>query len=312
MKKLGFTLFLFLMLAAVVTPAAAQISVGIAINVGPPAIPVYAQPPVPAPNYIWTPGYWAYGPAGYYWVPGAWMLAPEPGLVWTPGYWAWNDGSYVWNPGYWATQVGYYGGVDYGNGYYGSGYAGGRWRDNVFVYNTAVTNVNRRIVRNVFIDRTVIVRQAVVNRISFNGGPNGLRTRPTVREIFVDRFYRHYPATIVQVRHERIAGTDRVFLARVNHGHPAVVAVEHPLTAVRRASTVRTIARAHPAVVVHHITKVHELTTPQRQIARFQKPAARPLVVHHEHTVVRPEVVHRVHAMSQPAPHPHATKHPQR
>ena len=312
MKKFGFTIFLLLMLAAVVTPAAAQISVGIAINVGPPAIPVYAQPPVPAPNYIWTPGYWAYGPAGYYWVPGTWMLAPEPGLVWTPGYWAWNDGSYVWNPGYWATQVGYYGGVDYGDGYYGSGYAGGRWRDNVFLYNTAATNVDRRIVRNVYIDRTVIVRQTIVNRISFNGGPYGLRARPTVREIFVDRFYRHYPATIVQVRHERIAATDRVFLARVNHGHPAVMAVEHPLTIARRVSAVRTITRAHPAVVVHHIAKVHELTASQRQIARIQKPAARPLVVHHEHTVVRPEVVHRVHAMSQPAPHPHATKHPQR
>ena len=53
------------------TPASAQVSVGIGISVpiAPPPIPVYAQPPIPAPGYLWTPGYWAYGD-GYYWVPG--------------------------------------------------------------------------------------------------------------------------------------------------------------------------------------------------------------------------------------------------
>jgi len=45
-------------------PAAqAQISVGLSVNIAPPVLPVYEQPPLPAPGYIWTPGYWAYGEA---------------------------------------------------------------------------------------------------------------------------------------------------------------------------------------------------------------------------------------------------------
>src|SRR5450759_2499994 len=38
-----------------------------------PPLPSYAQPPVPGPGYLWTPGFWAYGvDVGYYWVPGTW------------------------------------------------------------------------------------------------------------------------------------------------------------------------------------------------------------------------------------------------
>ena len=48
----------------------AQVSVGVSIRIGPPVLPVYEQPFCPGPGYIWTPGYWAYGPDGYFWVPG--------------------------------------------------------------------------------------------------------------------------------------------------------------------------------------------------------------------------------------------------
>jgi WXXGXW repeat (2 copies) len=48
------------------------------------------QPEIPAPGYIWTPGYWAYGTDGYYWVPGTWVQPPAVGLLWTPGYWGWR------------------------------------------------------------------------------------------------------------------------------------------------------------------------------------------------------------------------------
>lgn len=41
----------------------AQVAVGVSIRIGPPALPVYPQPICPGPGYIWTPGYWAYGPA---------------------------------------------------------------------------------------------------------------------------------------------------------------------------------------------------------------------------------------------------------
>ncbi len=37
-------------------PAAAQVAFGVSVNVMPPALPVYAQPPLPGPGYIWTPG----------------------------------------------------------------------------------------------------------------------------------------------------------------------------------------------------------------------------------------------------------------
>jgi len=47
----------------------------------PPALPQYDQPPIPAPGYIWTPGYWAWGQQGYYWVPGAWTEPPYQGAL---------------------------------------------------------------------------------------------------------------------------------------------------------------------------------------------------------------------------------------
>ena len=83
----------------------------ISVRIGPPLLPVYAQPICPAPGYIWVPGYWAWSPDEYYWVPGTWVLAPEPGFLWTPGYWGFSEGLYIWYPGYWGTTVGFYGGI---------------------------------------------------------------------------------------------------------------------------------------------------------------------------------------------------------
>jgi len=40
--------------------AAAQIGIGVSVNFGPPAIPIYEQPICPADGYLWAPGYWAY------------------------------------------------------------------------------------------------------------------------------------------------------------------------------------------------------------------------------------------------------------
>src|SRR5262245_8234426 len=112
-------------LAILCGPIAPSASTYVSITIAPPALPVYAQPIAPGPSYIWTPGYWAYAPDGYYWVPGTWVLAPFPGALWTPGYWGWSNGFYVWNAGYWGTRVGFYGGINYGYGYTGSGYHGG-------------------------------------------------------------------------------------------------------------------------------------------------------------------------------------------
>src|SRR5580658_116367 len=119
-------MLLTLFIVAIPKPSFAQ--VGVAITVGPPALPVYAQPIAPGPGYLWTPGYWAHGPNGYYWVPGTWVLAPVAGYLWTPGYWGWGGSAFIWHAGYWGPTIGFYGGINYGYGYTGAGYAGGYWR----------------------------------------------------------------------------------------------------------------------------------------------------------------------------------------
>ncbi|HEU0195581.1 MAG TPA: hypothetical protein VFQ88_00015 [Nevskiaceae bacterium] len=186
-------------------PAMAQVSVS--VTIAPPVIPVYAQPPVPASGYLWTPGYWAWNGAGYYWIPGAWVLPPAPGYLWTPPWWAWNAGLYVFNPGYWAPRVGYYGGINYGYGYGGSGYSGGYWQGRSFFYNRSVNNIrNVTIIRNVY-DKTVI-NNVHVTRISYNGGPGGVRARPTARYTVVPQGQRR-AATAAQRAHREQAARDR-------------------------------------------------------------------------------------------------------
>jgi hypothetical protein len=197
-------------------------------DTAPPPIPDYAPPPVPQPNYIWMPGYWAWGIAGYYWVPGTWVVAPQYGLLWTPGYWSWQSGAYSWHQGYWASNVGFYGGVNYGGGYYGNGFVGGRWSNNVFRYNTAVLPVtNTTIIKNVYVDKTVVVN--VTNRVSYNGGPNGTSARPTASELTVGRAP-HVGLTAAQQQHVQVAAQDRALLAKVNAGKPPVVSAPRPFT----------------------------------------------------------------------------------
>ena len=201
----------------------AQVAVGVSIRIGPPPLPVYAQPICPGPRYIWAPGYWAYGPDGYYWVPGTWVFAPEPGLLWTPGYWAFDDGFYVWHRGYWGPHVGFYGGINYGYGYPGVGFYGGEWRRGEFFYNRSVTNINVTVVHNVY-ERRVVVRND--SRFSFNGD-GGVRARPNRDE---ERWEheRHWDPTPDQDRHRAEASHNRDQWQSVNHGRPAFAATQRP------------------------------------------------------------------------------------
>ncbi len=214
-----------ILLIAVPAPSLAAF-IEITIGTAPPPLPIYVQPDCPGANYIWTPGYWAWGSYGYYWVPGAWVYAPEPGLLWTPGYWAWNGEGYYWNSGYWATNVGYYGGVDYGYGYYGDGYDGGRWSHNEFEYNTYVTRVNTSIVHNVYSDRNVFVSRTD-DRISYNGGRGGLTARPTASQLSVSRS-QHFGMTSTQRGLVANASHNRTMRASINHGHPQQAALARP------------------------------------------------------------------------------------
>jgi hypothetical protein len=160
---------------ASVIPGRAHAGVFISVNIAPPPLPVYVQPAIPAPGYIWTPGYWAWNGAGYYWVPGAWILPPYIGALWTPGYWGWSGGVYLFHAGYWGRTVGYYGGINYGYGYGGRGYDGGYWRGGGFYYNRSVNHITNNIT-NVY--NRPVAAGGVVSRASFNGGPGGVRYAP--------------------------------------------------------------------------------------------------------------------------------------
>lgn len=238
---------------------AQMFSVGVSVRVGPPVIPVYVQPPCPVEGYIWIPGYWAYDDDyGYFWVPGYWAEPPEIGFLWTPGYWACVDGIYAWHAGYWGPHIGFYGGINYGCGYYGTGYVGGGWVGGRFRYNTAVTNVNRTIVRNTYIDRTVI-RNTNVTRVSYNGGPGGISARPSAAQSMALRD-RHVQATSAQLSQQHNASIDRNQYASINRGRPAHVAVERP-TAYRPADTRGNLSRAP-------MGRANEVGRPQPQTSR--------------------------------------------
>jgi hypothetical protein len=205
----------------------------------PPALPVYDQPPIPGPGYVWTPGYWDWSnDAGdYYWVPGTWVEPPEAGVLWTPGYWRYYNGNYLFSDGYWGPQVGFYGGVNYGYGYSGEGYAGGRWQGNQFYYNSQANNLGGRPISATY---SQDVPQGA-NKVSFNGGPGGLRVAP-VQADFAAAQLRHAPPTRDQRDQAQLASAQPQLRASVNRGAPPIAATARP-TAFRAASGV-TAARS--------------------------------------------------------------------
>jgi hypothetical protein len=198
----------------------------VTVSFGPPALPVYDQPVCPDDGYLWVPGYWAYDPDdGYYWVPGTWVEAPEPGYLWTPGWWAWEGGGFLFHEGYWATDVGFYGGINYGFGYFGEGFQGGRWDGGRFSYNRAVVNLDVTTVHNVY--NTTVINNTTVNRVSYNGGEGGLTVRPTQREQAVEQ-QRHIPPLEQQTRHLQAAHSNPQMRAEANHGKPPIAATSRP------------------------------------------------------------------------------------
>jgi YXWGXW repeat-containing protein len=225
--SVGMLLLAFAMVAAPAV-SSAQFSVGVSVSFGPPALPVYEQPPCPAPGYIFTPGYWSWDPNdGYFWVPGTWVPAPSPGLLWTPGYWAWDEGNgaFFWNAGYWGPRIGFYGGIAYGFGYTGYGYEGGYWNRGQFYYNRSVNNVSTTNITNVY-NKTVINNVNVTN-VSYNGGSGGITARPTSEQLEAVRQRRSGPVG-EQRQHEESAHADPRLRASVNQGRPSVAATPRP------------------------------------------------------------------------------------
>ena len=221
-------------------PGRAHAGVFISVNFAPPPLPVYTQPMIPGPGYIWTPGYWAWDGAEYYWVPGTWVLAPFVGALWTPGYWGWSGGLYLFHAGYWGTRIGFYGGINYGFGYGGHGYDGGYWRGGGFYYNRSVNRVTNNIT-NVY-NHTTINRTTIVNRTSYNGGHGGINARATPQQMAWARD-RHSGPVAAQLQQRSMASRMPSMRATVNHGMP-------PIAATQRAGNFsgRGIVAAHGAM----------------------------------------------------------------
>jgi hypothetical protein len=194
-------LFLILMISGLFG-AHSFAGIHLTVNLAPPPIAVFDQPACPADGYIWTPGYYQYGDYGYYWVPGQWVLPPSLGMLWTPGYWGFGGGKYAWHEGYWGTRVGFYGGINYGNGYFGSGFNGGRWEGGVFRHNTVISTVDRNKVHNTYEDRSVVQEIKGPNH-AFNG-KGGIKVQPSRDEAEVSRTP-HQGPTPVQMSHAQDA-----------------------------------------------------------------------------------------------------------
>ncbi len=266
-----------ILVLALLAPAAAWPQVSLSINIAPPPLPLYAQPLVPGEGYIWTPGYWSWNPADddYYWVPGTWVLAPMPGQLWTPGYWAFEGAGYFWHAGYWGSQVGYYGGLNYGYGYTGTGYQGGRWEGSVFRYNRAASHVDPRVVHNVYNSR--VASGAQTAHVSFSGSPARASARTPAVSARTPATSARSPAAIArpsvaaiagptaeQVQHERTALTTSTQRAWVPHGPPQVAATPRP--------------SAFAAPEVEHVRNQPAARAPQpaRQAAPRPQAAQRP------------------------------------
>ncbi|MGA2551086.1 MAG: YXWGXW repeat-containing protein [Burkholderiaceae bacterium] len=304
--------FLFalgLVSALLSAPGISSAQIGISVSIAPPVLPVYEQPVIPEPGYLWTPGYWAWGGADYYWVPGTWVQPPVVGVLWTPGYWGWGDGVYLFHEGYWGPHIGFYGGINYGFGYTGSGYFGGRWENGAFAYNRAVNNVNTTIVHNVY--NTTVVNNVGATRASFNGGTGGVAAQPTAAERAVEN-EAHTPATAAQTQHVAAARENKSLYAANNGGRPPVAATAHAgalsgagVVAARGAGAANGTNRVARPPAEHAAAPAEHTAAPAARAATPAAHAAAPAA----HAAAAP---HPAAAPRAPTPAAHAeAPHPQ-
>ena len=247
--------------------------------IAPPALPDYDQPPIPAPGYIWTPGYWGYADAGYYWVPGTWVQPPTDRPVVDARLLGLERGVYAWNAGYWGLTVGFYGGIDYGFGYGGVGYDGGYWDHGHFAYNRTVNNFGGVHITNVY-NRTVINNDS--RRISYNGGTGGLTARPTAQQEAYAHEH-HLPPTREQTAHVDAARGNRSLLATENHRHPPIAATQRPgdlhtpgAVAARQAAQPQCHRRRSPAAGTAERAGSHRSSTARHGNATRSASSASP------------------------------------
>ena len=116
----------------------------------PPPLPVYDQPPMPAPGHIWTPGYWAWNTYDYYWVPGVWVPPPQARAAVDAQLLGLRRRRLLLPSGLLGAACRLLRRRNYGYGYNGLGYDGGRWEGPRFVYNTTVNNFGGVHVTNLY------------------------------------------------------------------------------------------------------------------------------------------------------------------
>jgi hypothetical protein len=302
------------LLLAAPSPASAQIAIGLSVQIAPPILPVYDQPPIPAPGYLWTPGYWHYSvETGYYWVPGTWVLPPTVGVLWTPPYWGWSNGAYVFNAGYWGPHVGFYGGINYGFGFGGVGFEGGVWNGGVFSYNRTVNNFGSTHIENTY-EKNVTINKTT--NVSYNGGTGGVKAEPTPEEKAAES-EKHVPATEEQTRHATAAAKEPSNLYKNNHGVPKIAATSKPGEfkgpGVVKAKAKETRAAQHAAPKPEHAEHAEH---PEHAAPKPEHAAPKPEHSHPaEHAPAKPEEPKpesKVPPHPEPAHEPPPEKKPER
>jgi hypothetical protein len=85
----------------VLTPIVGSARLGVIVGLAPPVPVVEVVPPLPAPGYVWQPGYWNWDGVRYVWVPGAYVVPPFAHAAWLPGRWIRAGHGWRWRAGHW-------------------------------------------------------------------------------------------------------------------------------------------------------------------------------------------------------------------
>jgi hypothetical protein len=72
----------------------------------PPALREETPPTRPAPNAVWTAGFWQWDETTWVWVKGSWQIPPQAAATWRPAEWRVEASGAVFLPGGWSLRVG--------------------------------------------------------------------------------------------------------------------------------------------------------------------------------------------------------------
>ena len=101
------------------------------------------------------------------------------------------------------------------------------WQDGHFRYNTAVSNVNKSVIHNTYVNSTVVHVQNN-SRVSFNG-PGGQTARPNATETAALHEH-HVQASTAQTTLARTANIPGNKLSPVAYTHPKNLPINHSAT----------------------------------------------------------------------------------